>query len=445
MIKLDFGKVITTEEAFFMESFFNLKGRNTSIRTEVTAGIATFMTMAYILAVQPALMKAAGMDVGAVTVSTALVSGIFSIFMGLYANLPFALAPAMGSNIVFAYTLVASGQATWQEGLGMTFISGCVFILLTILGLREVIVKAIPKNVKIAIGTAVGFFIVQIGLKNGGLMVIGDGSIGMASLKDPNVQLTCFGIIILIGLMARNIKGAILIGIIITTLIGIPMGITKVPKSLISFPPSIAPIAFKLDIRGAAQLKYFPIMFTFFVGDFFSTLGTLLGVSAKAGLLDEEGNLPGIERPFLVDAIGTVVGALTGLTVVTTYIESAAGVEEGGKTGLTAFTTGICFLIALLFTPLAIMIPQQATAPALIMIGLMMISGVKDIDFMDFTESFPAFATIVFTAYTSNLAIGISMGIISYVIVKLFAGKIKDLNWGTIILCIPLLYNLLTR
>lgn len=223
------------------------------------------------------------------------------------------------------------------------------------------------------------------------------------------------------------------------------MGITKVPESLISFPPSIAPIAFKLDIKGAAQLKYFPIMFAFFVGDFFSTLGTLLGVSAKAGLLDEEGNLPGIEKPFLVDSIGTVVGALSGLTVVTTYIESAAGVEEGGKTGLTAISTGICFLIALLFTPLAIMIPQEATAPALIMIGLMMIAGVKDIDFSDFTESFPAFATIVFTAYTSNLAIGISMGIIFYVVVKLFSGRIKDLNWGTIILCIPLLYNLLTR
>lgn len=428
-----------------MESFFNLKDRNTSIKTELTAGVATFMTMAYILAVQPSLMAAAGMDVGAVTVATALISGIFSIFMGLYANLPFALAPAMGSNIVFAYTLVASGQATWQQGLGMTFISGCVFILLTILGLREVIVKSIPKNVKIAIGTAVGFFIVQIGFKNGGVMIIGDGSIGMASLKDPSVQLTFIGIIILVGLMAKNIKGAILIGIVITTLIGIPMGITKVPESLISFPPSIAPIAFKLDIKGAAQLKYFPIMFAFFVGDFFSTLGTLLGVSAKAGLLDEEGNLPGIEKPFLVDSIGTVVGALSGLTVVTTYIESAAGVEEGGKTGLTAISTGICFLIALLFTPLAIMIPQEATAPALIMIGLMMIAGVKDIDFSDFTESFPAFATIVFTAYTSNLAIGISMGIIFYVVVKLFSGRIKDLNWGTIILCIPLLYNLLTR
>ncbi|MBU5485864.1 NCS2 family permease [Clostridium sp. MSJ-11] len=423
-----------------LESLFKLKERNTNAKTEIAAGITTFMTMAYILIVQPSFMKAAGMDVGAVTVVTALLSAVFSIFMGLYTNLPFALAPAMGSNAFFAFTLVAGGLATWQQGLGMTFISGIIFILLTIFGLREVIVKVIPKNVKIAIGAAIGFYIAQLGFKNGHLMLIADGSIKMGNLHDPKTLLTVIGILILVALMANKVKGDVLIGIILTTLIGIPMGITKIPDSFISMPPSIAPIAFQLDILGALKWSFFPLMFTFFVGDFFSTLGTVLGVSAKAGLLDENGDLPGINKPFLVDAIATVVGAVMGSTVVTTYIESASGVEAGGRTGLTAISTGMCFLFTLFFTPIAAMIPAEATAPALILIGLLMISCVKDIDFSDFTEAFPAFATIIFTTFTSSISNGISIGIISYALTKIVSGRIKELNWGIFILCIPLVF-----
>ncbi|MEW9094248.1 MAG: NCS2 family permease [Clostridiaceae bacterium] len=423
-----------------LESLFKLKERNTNAKTEIAAGITTFMTMAYILIVQPSFMKAAGMDVGAVTVVTALLSAVFSIFMGLYTNLPFALAPAMGSNAFFAFTLVAGGLATWQQGLGMTFISGIIFILLTIFGLREVIVKVIPKNVKIAIGAAIGFYIAQLGFKNGHLMLIADGSIKMGNLHGPKTLLTVIGILILVALMANKVKGDVLIGIILTTLIGIPMGITKIPDSFISMPPSIAPIAFQLDILGALKWSFFPLMFTFFVGDFFSTLGTVLGVSAKAGLLDENGDLPGINKPFLVDAIATVVGAVMGSTVVTTYIESASGVEAGGRTGLTAISTGICFLLTLFFTPIAAMIPAEATAPALILIGLLMISCVKDIDFSDFTEAFPAFATIIFTTFTSSISNGISIGIISYALTKIVSGRIKELNWGIFILCIPLVF-----
>ena len=422
-----------------LEKIFKFQERNTNARIEITAGITTFMTMAYILVLQPMFMGAAGMDVGAVTVVTAILSAIFSIFMGIYTNLPFALAPAMGSNAFFAYTLVAGGIVNWETGLGMVFISGVVFILLTVLGLREVIVNLIPKNIKYAIGVAVGSYIVLLGFKNGGLMSLEGGSIAMGDVKSPGVLLTIIGLVIVVFLQARKVKGGVLVAIILTTIIGIPMGITNVPESLVTMPPSIEPIAFKLDIMAALKWSFFPLMFTFFVGDFFSTLGTLLGVSAKANLLDEEGNLPNINKPFLVDAIATVVGALFGSTVVTTYIESAAGVEEGGRTGFTAVVAGICFALTMFITPIAGMIPSEATAPALILIGLLMITGVKNIEFNDFTEAFPAFATIVFTAFTSSISNGISIGIISYMVTKVMAGRFKDLNWGIYILSIPLI------
>ncbi len=422
-----------------IEHIFKLKERNTTVKTEVTAGITTFMTMAYILVLQPMFMSAAGMDLGAVTVVTAILAAVFSIFMGLYTNLPFALAPAMGSNAFFAYTLVAGGIVDWQTGLGMVFISGTIFVLLTIFGLREVIVKLIPKNIKYAIGVAVGFYIVLLGFKNGGLMNLESGSIKMGDVKTPGVTLTIIGLAIIVFLQARKIKGGVLIAIILTTMIGIPMGITSLPESLVALPPSIEPIFFKLDIIGALKWSFFPLMFTFFVGDFFSTLGTLLGVSAKADLLDENGDLPGINKPFLVDAIATVVGSLFGSTVVTTYIESAAGVEEGGRTGVTAIVTGLCFALTIFLTPIAMMIPSQATAPALILIGLLMITGIKNIEFDDFTEAFPAFATIVFTAYTSSISNGISIGIISYMATKVLAGRYKDLSYGIYILSIPLI------
>lgn len=422
-----------------LEKIFKFQERNTNARIEITAGITTFMTMAYILVLQPMFMGAAGMEVGAVTVVTAILSAIFSIFMGIYTNLPFALAPAMGSNAFFAYTLVAGGIVNWETGLGMVFISGVVFILLTVLGLREVIVNLIPKNIKYAIGVAVGFYIVLLGFKNGGLMSLEGGSIAMGDVKSPGVLLTIIGLVIVVFLQARKVKGGVLVAIILTTIIGIPMGITNVPESLVTMPPSIELIAFKLDIMAALKWSFFPLMFTFFVGDFFSTLGTLLGVSAKANLLDEEGNLPNINKPFLVDAIATVVGALFGSTVVTTYIESAAGVEEGGRTGFTAVVAGICFALTMFITPIAGMIPSEATAPALILIGLLMITGVKNIEFNDFTEAFPAFATIVFTAFTSSISNGISIGIISYMVTKVMAGRFKDLNWGIYILSIPLI------
>lgn len=422
----------------FLDRYFGLKERGSDLRTEIVAGITTFMTMSYILIVHPTFMSAgAGMDKTACVVAVAFISGLITLFMGLYARLPFALAPGMGGNAFFAFTLVKGGIVTWQVGMGMVFISGVIFLLLTVFGVREVIVKLMPRSIKLAIGAAVGIFIAQLGLKSAGILVI-DKSMKFGNLHDMKTLLSVIGIFVTAGFMIFRVKGALLWGILLTSIIGIPMGITKLPAAFFSAPASVDPLLFKLDILGALNWTYIPFMFTFFVGDFFSTLGTVLGVSRKANLLDKNGDLPDIGKPFLVDAIGTVVGSLFGLTTVTTFVESAAGVEEGGKTGITAIVTAICFFLMLFFVPLASAVPEQATAPVLIVIGLMMMPAVKDIDFNDFTESFPAFMTILMTAYL-GLANGISSGILCYTASKVLAGKGKELHWGTYVLCIPLI------
>ncbi|MGM0603866.1 MAG: NCS2 family permease [Bacillota bacterium] len=424
--------------------FFALEANNTDVKTEVLAGLTTFMTMAYVIIVHPSIMSAAGMPVGAMTVVTALVTGIFTLFMGLYTNLPYALAPAMGSNAFMAYTLVASGLTTWQQALAMVFISGITFIILTVLGFREVIVEMVPTSIKTSIGAAIGLFIAQLGFSSAGFMDFQNGLLTAGNIKTPGAILAIIGFFLIASLMALKVKGALFWGIIATTIIGIPMGITQIPDTFISMPPSIAPIAFKLDISGALKFSFIPLMFVFFSGDFFSTMGTLLGVSAKAGFLDEDGNLPNIEKPFLVDGIATTVGALMGTSTVTTYVESAAGVEEGGRTGLTAVVTAAAFFLMIFLTPLAAIIPGQATAPALILIGLMMMPAIKEIDFDDITESLPAFVTVIFTAYTFNLANGISLGIISYVLIKLVSGRKDEIPVGLYFLCIPLFYYFYT-
>jgi AGZA family xanthine/uracil permease-like MFS transporter len=422
-----------------LDSWFKLSQHNTDVKTEITAGITTFMTMAYILIVQPMFMNAAGMDVGAVTLVTALLSGVFSIVMGLYTNRPFAMAPAMGGNAFFAYTLVAGGMVSWETAMGMVFLSGVGFLFLTLFGLREIIVKAIPRNLKFAIGVAVGFFIAMIGFKNGNLLTIVNGNIQMGNIYDPKTIMSLVGLFITIGLILNKVKGGILIGIVVTTLLGIPLGVTKIPEHLFSELPSIMPIAFKLDVLGALKLAFLPLVFTFFVGDFFSTLGTLLGVSAKAGLLDKNGNLPDIDKPFLVDSIATIFGAILGSTTITTFLESAAGVEEGGRTGLTAISTGICFLITIFMIPIVYIVPSVATAPALIFIGILMMTSIRYIEMDDMTDFVPAIITIMFTIFTENMATGMCMGIVSHVIIKIITGRYRELNIPIIALCIPLM------
>ncbi len=427
-----------------LERVFRLSEHGTDAKTEVSAGITTFMTMAYVVIVHPAIMSGAGMPVGPMTVVTALTTAIFTLLMGLYTNLPFALAPAMGSNAFFAYTLVAAGVVTWQQALAMVFISGVLFILLTVLGFREVIVGMVPTSIKVSIGAAVGLFIAQLGFSGAGFMTFNNGMLALGDIKAPGALLAIAGFFVTAILMSLKIRGALLWGILATTAIGIPMGITQLPDSIFALPPSIAPVAFKLDILGALKFSLIPSMFVFFSGDFFSTMGTLLGVSSKAGFLDENGDLPNIEKPFLVDGIGTAVGALLGTSTVTTYVESAAGVEDGGRTGLTAVVTAVSFFLLIFLTPIATVIPGQATAPALILIGLLMLPAIKEIDFSDFTESLPAFITILFTAYTFNLANGISLGIITYVVLKLASGRRQEIPVGMYALCVPLLYYFYT-
>ncbi|WP_203226017.1 NCS2 family permease [Bacillus kwashiorkori] len=428
----------------WLEKQFKLSNFGTNPRIEMTAGFTTFITMAYIIIVHPNLMKAAGMPVGAVMTSTIIVSALFSIIMGLYTNRPFALAPGLGGNAFFAYTIVASGLASWQTGLGMVFIGGVIFVLLTVLGIREAIAKFIPKNIKLAIGSAVGLFIVGIGLTQAEIIVINSssGNLTLGNMHSKTVVLALIGLIVTFGLMARKIRGAVLYGILLTTIIGIPLGVTKLPTDWFTLPPSPGPILFEVDWLQALQLSFIPLIFTFFAGDFFSTMGTLLGVGAKAKLLDENGDLPGIKKPFLVDGVGTIAGAFAGLTTVTTYIESASGVEVGGRTGLTAIWTGFFFLLSLLFMPILLMIPTVATAPALIAIGLGMLTTLQELDYEKTDEIIPAFVTIIFTGLSFSIANGIVFGILTYAVMKVLSGKLKEVPVSLIIFCIPLVYYL---
>ncbi|MGL5648785.1 MAG: NCS2 family permease, partial [Clostridium sp.] len=295
-------------------------------------------------------------------------------------------------------------------------------------------------NLKIGIGAVVGIFLIQLGFGSAKLMDLSKGKIAIGNLKSPETILAIIGLFIIAALIVKKVKGAILIGILLVTILGIPLGITKVPTSLMSLPPSIADVSFKLDFSKVLSIKFLPIMFVFFVGDFFSTLGTLLGVSEKAGLLDKDGNLPNIQKPFLVDAIATIVGAVLGTTVVTTYVESASGVAEGGRTGLTSVTTGLIFLTALFFTPIALMIPAIATAPVLIIIGIMMLESLKGIEYGDFSESFPVFFMIATTAYTSSISNGVGVGIIAYVFLRVLIGKAKEIHIGLYILSAIMIY-----
>jgi len=423
-----------------LEKHFKILERGSTIKTEIGAGLTTFMTMAYILIVHPMIMKIAGMPMESVFTVTALMGCVITLLMGIYANLPFALAPAMGTNAFFSITLVATGAVTWQQGLAMNFISGVVFLVLSMFGFRELIVKFLPKSLKLGIGAVVGIFLIELGFKSGGIFKITDNGLALGDLTSNVAIVAIIGIVVTSILVANKIKFDMLLGIFITTIIGIPFGVTHLPDSFISLPASIRPIAFHLDFTDMLSIKVLPILFVFFVGDFFSTLGTLLGVSEKAGLLDENGDLPDIQKPFLVDALGTVTGALLGTTTITTFIESASGVGAGGKTGLTAITTGILFFFALFFSPIALLIPAAATAPVLIIMGIIMLECMRNIDYDDFTEFFPVFFMIVFTAFTNSISNGVGSGIISYVLIKVGTRRHKEVGIGLYILALIMVF-----
>ncbi len=414
----------------FLERRFKLSEHGTDVKTEIIAGITTFMTMGYILAVNPMTLNKTGMDWGGVFTATAVSAIIATLIMAFYANYPFALAPGMGLNAFFTYTVVLGMGKSWQFALTAVFIEGIIFIILSFLKVREAIFDAIPMNLKKAVSVGIGLFIALIGFTSAGIVVPGDGIIvDLGALTTAGPLLTLIGIVIIGVLLAKNVKGALLIGIIATTIIGIPMGVTLLPQGmLVQLPPSIADVAFKFEWTEIFTWEMLLVVFTFLFVDVFDTVGTLVGVASKADMLDEEGKLEKASEALLADAIGTVAGACLGTSTVTTYVESAAGVADGGRTGLTALSTAVMFFLALFFSPIFGMIPAEATAPALILVGLFMMSPIKDIDLEDFTEAIPAFLTIVMMPFAYSIAQGIVFGMVSYVILKLLTGKHKEIS-----------------
>jgi adenine/guanine/hypoxanthine permease len=425
-----------------MEKIFKLKENNTTVKTEILAGLTTFLTMAYILIVNPLILQDAGMDFGAVFTATTLSAAIATLVMAFAANLPFALAPGMGLNAFFAYAVVLGMGYSWQFALTAVFLEGIIFIILTIFNIREAIVKSIPANIKKAISVGIGLFIAFIGFQNAGVIVGGATLVELGDITSGTALLAVIGLIVTGVLLAFKVRGALLIGIIATTLIGIPFGATNAPQGS-WLPPSLAPVFFKFDFAQVFTLDMLIVLFTFLFVDMFDTVGTLIGVSTKAGLIDKDGNIPNVKQALLADAIGTTVGAILGTSTVTTYVESSAGVAEGGKTGLTAFSTAILFIVALFLSPLFLAVPGAATAPALILVGLFMMTPVKDIDFTDYTESIPAFLTLIVMPLSYSIANGIMAGMLSWIFLKLLTGKVKAINIMTIIVGVLFLLKLI--
>ena len=411
-----------------IQKLFGFDPNTMNIRKEIIAGITTFLTMAYILAVNPSILAAAGMDQGAVFTTTIIASVVATLVMAIYAKLPFALAPGMGLNAFFAFTVVLTMGYTWQFALTAVFLEGLIFMLLTLTGLRQKIVDAMPLVLRKAISPGIGLFIALIGLKSAGIVVSNDATlVALGDLHTPGVLLACFGIIFSAVLMVRNVTGALLIGIIVTTIIGIPLGITTL-NGVVDTPPSMAPILLKFEWSNILSLDMVICVFTFLFIDMFDTIGTLIGVSSRAGMMDEQGNIPRLKQAFMADAIGTTVGAMLGTSTVTTYVESASGVNAGGRSGLTAFTTAICFLLALFLAPLFLAIPAQATAPALVLVGAIMMTGIHNIEFNDFSYAIPCFVCIAFMPFTYSISDGIMLAYITYVLVQMCTGNWKKLS-----------------
>lgn len=421
-----------------LEKFFNLKENNTTVRTEIIAGITTFMTMAYILAVNPDILSATGMDKSAVFSATTLSAVIATLVMALWARLPFALAPGMGLNAFFAFTVVLGMGFSWQFALTAVFLEGIIFLLLTAFNIREVIVNAIPMNLKHAISVGIGLFIAFIGMQNTGLIVNSDATlVTLGDMSAHTVWITLFGLVLIGVLLALKVRGALLIGIFAATIAGIPLGVTHLPEgSWLTLPPSVEPVAFKFEFSSIFTIDMLIVLFTFLFVDMFDTVGTLIGVASKADMIREDGSLPRAKQALFADAVGTTVGSLLGTSTVTTYVESASGVAEGGRTGLTSLTTAGMFLLALFLSPLFLMVPAAATAPALIMVGSFMMSPILKINFDDYTESIPAFLTIIMMPLAYSIAEGIVFGMLSYVALKLLSGKTKDVSWVMYILAL---------
>lgn len=419
-----------------LNKFFRLDSLNTTVRKEVIAGITTFLTMAYIIFVNPDILSKAGMPKGALITATILASFLGTVLVGLWANVPFAMAPGMGLNAFFAFTLVLGQKISWQTALGVVFVSGIIFLILTLAGVREKIVNAIPLSLRLAVGAGIGLFITFIGFKGMGIVTDNPATLVSLGKFSPAVVLSLIGLVIIAVLEVKKIKGSILIGIIATTVlaiiyqssVNIPKPLVSLPSQILSTPPSIAPIALKLDIFGALQWGLFGSIFSFMFVDLFDSVGTIVACSNEAGMVQEDGSIKNIGKTLEADAIATVAGSLLGTSTTTTYVESASGIAEGGRSGLTSVVISILFLLALFFTPLIGIVPGFATAPALVIVGVFMFRNIKDINFKDFTIAIPAFITIILMPLTYSISNGLAFGFISYLIINVAAGKFKKIS-----------------
>ncbi len=415
-----------------IDRYFQLERNRTTLGREVVAGLTTFVTMSYIVVVNPAILKAAGVPVGPSMVATILTAVFGTLLMGLYAKRPFAIAPYMGENAFLAYTVVQALGFSWQAALAAILLAGVVFLVLTVVRLRQWLVDAIPSALRYSFAVGIGLFLTFIGLNQTGVVMLGNAGAPLRAghLTAAPVLVAIFGFLLMAVLMIRRFPAAILIGILATAFLAYVTRVAPPPKAWVSLPPSISPILFSVDFRAALNWGFFPIVLTIFIMAFVDTMGTLIGVSARAGFLDENGNLPQIERPMTVDALSVIFAALVGTSTSGAFIESATGVEAGGRTGLTAVVTAICFLGTLFFSPFISAIPPQAYGPALIVVGLLMLSPITRIRFDDFTELIPAFAVVALMSFTYNVGIGITAGFVLYPFCKLVSGRVSEIKPG---------------
>lgn len=429
-----------------LDNYFEISKNGSNTKREIVAGLTTFMTMAYILIVNPSILAAAGMDQGAVFTATALSAFVATMLTGLYAKLPFAQAPGMGLNAFFAYTVVVGMGYSYQFALTAVFLEGIIFILLTLCNVREAIVDSIPECIKKGISVGIGLLIALIGLEGAGIVVHpADGGtiLALGNITKGAGLLAIIGLLITGILLAKNVRGALFFGMMITAIIGIPFGITPMPTGFMSAPPSISGVLFDFEWHNIFSVDMVIVLFTLLFMDLFDTIGTLVGVATKAKMLDENGKVPNIKKALLSDAIGTTFGACVGTSTVSTFVESASGVAEGGRTGLTAVTTAVMFGLSLLFAPIFASITPAVTASALILVGLFMIEPIRSINLEDYTESIPAFLTMIMMPFSYSISDGIIFGVISYIILKLFTGKIKEISVTTVIIGVVFLLKFL--
>ncbi|MBU8539577.1 NCS2 family permease [Falsiroseomonas tokyonensis] len=411
-----------------MDRFFELSARGTTPRTEVLAGLSTYLTMVYIAVVNPSIMAAAGIDQGAAFVATCLAAAIGSLLMGLLANYPIALAPGMGLNAYFAFVVVGAMGIPWQVALGAVFVSGLLFFLVSVLRIREWLINGIPMSLKLGIAAGIGFLLALIGLQGMGLVVANPATmIGLGRVTAPGTLIACAGFLLIAGLAARAVPGAIVLGILATAAIGLPFGLTEF-KGLISLPPSLAPTFLQMDIAGALQLGLVAIVFTFFLLDLLDNTGTLIATAHRSGLMNPDGTVPRLGRVLMADSGGAMIGAALGTSTTVSYIESAAGIQAGGRTGLTAVTVAVLFLLTLFLAPLATAIPAIATAPALLFVACLMAKGLQDLAWDDATEYLPAILTALAMPFTFSIATGLGLGFITYALIKVMAGRAAEVH-----------------